>query len=170
MACMLLREATPEDAAAVATVHVRSWQVGYRGLLDDGYLESLRPEDRASRYTFGSTDPLSPRTTVAVEESEILGFATIAPADEDGTTTGELCALYVDPDRWRRGIGSVLLADACDRLATSGFDQAVLWVLQGNDRAVGFYRAAGWAPDGTERQDEVWGATVTEDRLRRALP
>jgi hypothetical protein len=30
---MLLRAATPEDAREVANVHVRSWQVGYRGLI-----------------------------------------------------------------------------------------------------------------------------------------
>ena len=41
---------------AVARVHVRSWQVGYRGLLPDAYLDGLRAEERAERYNFASGD------------------------------------------------------------------------------------------------------------------
>jgi hypothetical protein len=44
---MFLRPAEPSDASAVARVHVRSWQAGYRNLLPDQYLDGLRPEDRA---------------------------------------------------------------------------------------------------------------------------
>ncbi|MBV8804022.1 MAG: hypothetical protein JO042_03220, partial [Sinobacteraceae bacterium] len=55
----------------MACVHVRGWQVGYKGLLPDEYLASLKPEDRARRYNFGSTDPLLPQTLVAVEAGEI---------------------------------------------------------------------------------------------------
>ena len=51
---MLLRPAEPVDAMAVARVHVRSWQVGYRGLLPDAYLDGLRAEERAERYDFAS--------------------------------------------------------------------------------------------------------------------
>ncbi len=60
-----IRPAAPGDALAVARVHVRAWQEGYRGLLEQSYLDALRPEDRASRYTFGSTAPDAPATFVA---------------------------------------------------------------------------------------------------------
>lgn len=43
---MLVRAARTDDALAVAGVHVRSWQVGYRGLLPDAYLDGLRAEER----------------------------------------------------------------------------------------------------------------------------
>ena len=65
---MLLRAAKPDDAMEVANVHVRSWQVGYRGLMPDDYLDALRPEDRATRYTFGLSDRLELATIVAVDE------------------------------------------------------------------------------------------------------
>ena len=84
---MQLRRAQVGDERAVAEVHVRSWQVGYRGLIADDYLDALRPEDRAGRYTFGVDDPL---TIVAVTD-RIRGFATISPG------AGELGAFYVDP-------------------------------------------------------------------------
>jgi hypothetical protein len=49
---LVLRAARPADAPLVADVHVRAWQVAYRGLLPEEYLDRIRPEDRASRYTF----------------------------------------------------------------------------------------------------------------------
>jgi hypothetical protein len=61
-------------------VHVRAWQVAYRGLLPDEYLDGLRAEDRAGRYTFGSADPGVPSTIVAVVDGVIRGFATVGAA------------------------------------------------------------------------------------------
>ena len=108
---MLLRPAEPDDAIAVARVHVRSWQAAYRTLLPDDYLDQLRPEDRAQKYNFSILDPLQPQTIVAAEAGVIHGFATTAPAHEpDMPGCGELCALYVDPDQWSRGIGVALVA------------------------------------------------------------
>jgi hypothetical protein len=48
---------------AVAAVHVRSWQVGYRGLVPDNYLDEPRPEDRAGRSR--SVRPPQVRAVVA---------------------------------------------------------------------------------------------------------
>ncbi len=167
---MLLRPAEPNDAIAVARVHVRSWQAAYRTLLPDDYLDQLRPEDRAQKYHFSSLDPLQPHTIVAAEAGVIHGFATTAPAREpDMSGCGELCALYVDPDQWNRGIGVALVAAARSRLFNLGFRHAVLWVLVGNVRAERFYRMDRWSPDGQRRTEWVWGVTVDETRYQRTL-
>ena len=167
---MLLRPAEPDDAIAVARVHVRSWQAAYRTLLPDDYLDQLRLEDRAQKYNFSSLDPLQPQTIVAAEAGVIHGFATTAPAREpDMPGCGELCALYVDPDQWSRGIGVALVAAARSRLFDLGFRHAVLWVLVGNVRADRFYRIDRWAPDGRRRTESVWGVTVDEIRYQRTL-
>lgn len=69
-------------------------------------------------------------TIVAAEAGVILGFATAAPAREpEMSGSGELCALYVDPDRWNRGIGVALVAAARSRLCDLGFRQEVLDML-----------------------------------------
>ncbi len=60
-----VRDATPEDALAVARVHVRSWQAGYPGLIDDGFLDRLRPKDRAERYTLGAEREEQPYDVVS---------------------------------------------------------------------------------------------------------
>jgi ribosomal protein S18 acetylase RimI-like enzyme len=171
---MSIRAAIPDDALAVARVHVRAWQVGYRGLLPDDYLDALRPEERAARYTFGDVDPARPATMVAVDDERdgrIIGFATTGPArDADTPDAGELLSLHVDPDRWGRGVGRALVAAARAALAQRGRRQGVLWVMEGNQRAARLYAGDGWAPDGTRRTETVWGVSVIDRRYRRALP
>jgi GNAT superfamily N-acetyltransferase len=167
---LIVRDAEPDDAAAVAGVHVRSWQAAYRGLIPDAYLDALRPEDRMARYTFGSADPDAPATIVAVEEGVIRGFATTGPSRDDDTPgAGELVGLYLDPDAWGLGVGRRLMAEARDRLVRRGFSDAILWVLVGNERAERFYRIDRWISDGQRRSEEIWGVTVDEVRYRRLL-
>lgn len=167
---MEMRRAEPTDAMAVARVHVRSWQAAYRKLMPDDYLDQLRPEDRAKKYDFGNLDPLKPETIVASESGAIRGFVTTAPAQEPSMSGyGELCALYVDPDYWARGIGVALVSAARARLFDLGFRSAILWVLAGNVRAERFYMTDHWTPDGVWRTDEVWGAKVKDFRYWRRL-
>ena len=165
-----VRTATPQDAAGVADVHVRAWQTAYRGLLPDAYLDGLRAADRMVRYRFEITGPDQPSTIVAVDDGVICGFATIGPARDGAVpSAGLLHALYVEPALWRRGVGRLLMAEARARLRQQGFFEGVLWVLVGNDRAQRFYRADGWLPDGSRRDQQVWGITVDEIRYRRPL-
>jgi GNAT superfamily N-acetyltransferase len=167
---MLLRPARPDDALEVARVHVRAWQAGYRDLLPAAYLEQLRPEERAQRYDFATQDLRKPATMVALAENVVCGFATLAPArDADSPEHGELCALYVDPDWWNRGVGAALITAARGRLAEQGYRYASLWLLAGNARGERFYRKDGWQPDGERRVDRVWNITIDEIRFRRSL-
>ena len=167
---MAIRPAKPEDALAVAQVHVRSWQAAYRSLLPDEYLDQLLPEDRADRYDFSHADPRKPYTHVAERDGYILGFATTGAAhDAECSGLGELLALYVVPESWGKSIGRQLAVSARQRLIGQGFAEAILWVLEGNVRADRFYRMDGWLPDGARKQDSIWGITVSEVRYRRAL-
>ncbi len=171
---IVLRAAAPADALAVAELHVRSWQAAYRGRLPDAYLDGLHAQDRAAHYTFGGSDPRRPATVIAVDDETgagiICGFATTGPArDADSLGLGELMALNVEPAWWRRGVGTLLIRDARARLGAHGFQEAVLWMMEGNQRAARFYDADGWLPDGERRTEIVWGVSVDEVRWRRAI-
>jgi GNAT superfamily N-acetyltransferase len=151
-------------------VHVAAWQQAYRGLLSDAYLDAIRPEDRAARYRFGSTTRDGRASVIARDGPVIVGFATMGPSrDEDAAECGELYALYVEPAMWRRGVGRVLVADARARLRRRGYREALLWVLEGNERARQFYVTDGWVHDGCAREEDVWGVTVPVVRYRRLL-
>ena len=165
-----VRTAEAADKQAVAGVHVRSWQAAYRGLMPDAYLDSLNPDDRAARYTFGSDDPLRQSTIVSVADAIIDGFATMGPTrDADLPDAGEVYSLYVDPGSWGLGVGRLLMEATRSRLSHSGCTQALLWVLEGNARAQRFYEMDGWVFDGTRRTEERWGMVTNEIRYRRAL-
>ncbi len=169
-----LRAARRGDELAVAEVHVRSWQEAYRGLMPDGYLDALDPRERAATYTFETDDPAAPTTVLAVGEKDgeevLLGFTTFCPSrDADAPGLGEVVALYVDPDRHRGGVGRLLMVEARHRLREAGFTEALLWVLDGNDRAARFYAREGWTPDGATRVEHPYGIVSNVSRLRRSL-
>ncbi|VBA53550.1 GNAT family N-acetyltransferase [Mycobacterium attenuatum] len=165
-----VRAAVPGDAEAVARVHVRSWQRAYPGLIDQDYLDGLRPEVWAGRYTFGRMGLRLPATVVAVDGSAICGLATTGLCwDRDMPNCGELMAIYVDPVRMGGGIGRLLMAAARDRLRRVGLSRASLWVLDGNERARRFYERDGWRFDGT-RRTEVFGATTVEQLRYQRSP
>src|ERR1700742_470454 len=93
-----VREATATDKMAVARVHVRSWQQGYRDLIAQDFLDALRPEDMATRYAFEGMDPGGPYTLVATDCDAIRGHITIGRSrDNHLIDSGEVWALYVDP-------------------------------------------------------------------------
>lgn len=167
---MEIREATPEDAIEVAGVHVRAWQSAYRGLLPDDHLDGLRVEERAARYSFGSSDPRVPHTILALEHGVLCGFATSGPSrDQDTQGLAELYALYVDPGGWGRGVGGLLLERANQRMRELDYLEAILWVLTGNEQAERFYRARGWRRDGAWRWEEPYGVRSRVIRYRHAL-
>ncbi|MCW2980014.1 MAG: acetyltransferase [Solirubrobacterales bacterium] len=87
----------------------------------------------------------------------VIGFVTFGPSrDEDTVGMGEIYALYVDPGRYEGGVGRLLMAHARRRLKEQGFKAAVLWVLQGNERAASFYEREGWKPDGAIREEDPY--------------
>lgn len=152
-------------------MHVRSWQAAYRGLLSEEYLSGLRAEDRAAHYDFSGVNPEVPSTIVAVDSERIVGFATFGPCtDSDAAVgTGELMALYVDPEAWGRGVGRRLIAEARSRLRSRGFTRARLWVLAGNLRAQRFYSHDDWTHIGLTRSQRVWSVEVDEQCYETTL-
>lgn len=60
-------------------------------------------------------------------------------------TTNQVDALYTQPDSFRRGIGSALLAFAEDQLRTLGFSTVV---LNASINAERFYLSRGYVPNG----------------------
>jgi GNAT superfamily N-acetyltransferase len=155
-----IRDARDADAEGVATVQVASWRAGYRGLLPGDVLERLSVEDRVVAWAARVRTPL-PGTSLLVArfDGTVVGFAAVGPEG--------LRALYVHPQHWRQGIGSVLHDEAVDRLGLLGCTEARLWMLEGNDRALAFYTRCGWVDTG-RRQVEPGpeGVPLHEMQLR----
>lgn len=167
-----LRLANPSDAYALAEMHVAAWQVAYRGLLPDDFLEGLTVAARAERWQQLLAD--SPRRTwVACEADRVVGFVSVGICRDDDALpdlTGEIYGLYVHPDKWRLGMGALLMAQALYALKLAGYAEATLWVLRGNRRARDFYEASGFVPDGAAKVDtNAAGISFDEVRYRRPI-
>jgi GNAT superfamily N-acetyltransferase len=145
-----IREATPEDARAIAEVHVASWRWAYDGMIPDAFLRELSVDDRERLWS----EKLAAGTGMLLAEGErgrVEGFVAFGPSEDpeaDKAGVGEVLAIYVRPDVAGTGVGRELFARANEALGRGGFRKAMLWVLEANDRARRFYERAGWSWDG----------------------
>jgi GrpB-like predicted nucleotidyltransferase (UPF0157 family)/ribosomal protein S18 acetylase RimI-like enzyme len=168
-----VRNATAGDAPHIAEIHVRSWQAAYRGILPDSLLDGLSVPEREQSWNALLSDRDDRWLTLVAEDSggALVGFCSVATPsrDEDaGEATAEVGALYVDPERWREGVGEVLLSTALEKLGEKGWRDVILWVLPENRAALAFYDRFGFlVEDGVEKREERSGRPVV--RLRANL-
>ena len=168
-----VRPATLDDVPRIAEIHVETWQVAYRGLVPDAVLDRLSVDRRVTAWTriVGETSWPSTGVFVAEDNDAVVGFAHISPSRDDGAApeVGEVTAIHVAPQLWRRGAGRVLLLSACASLRSAGFSAATLWVLQTNERARGFYEEMGWRLDGATKVDDLGEVVLREVRYAVTL-
>ena len=168
-----LRAARPDDAEAVARLHVAAWQAAYLGLLPDSLLDGLDVDERIARRRAALSEPWSPEVrNWVIESGDVLeGWAATGPSrDEDlGEDAHELYAIYLQPCCVGRGLGRELMRHCLQDAADRGFSELVLWVLRGNARADAFYRAAGFVADDRVPSKPFRDTGVRQVRLRQAL-
>jgi GNAT superfamily N-acetyltransferase len=161
-----VRPATSGDADSIGDVHAETWRATYTGVFP---ATAFDPAARRQVWRSYFDEPWPGSAIfVAEQDGRIVGFANLGRCrEEDGT--GELFAIYVHPSQWDTGAGRALIRRGEDFLRETGHRQAVLWVLEGNERAERFYRFAGWSHDGGRKEEEFQGAVLTEVRYRKPL-
>ena len=161
-----VRPARVEDAAAMARMHVRSWQESYRGLMPDRVLDDPGLVDARERFwTAALVDERYRANRIAVAERDgaVIGVAMAGPPEspERGWSL-HLYVLYVLAADQGSGAGAALL-DAVVR-----HESAALWVADPNPRAQAFYRKHGFVPDGTMQVEdgvrEIRMVRISRDR------
>jgi GNAT superfamily N-acetyltransferase len=167
---VFIRPAKVADAEAIAVVHVRTWQVAYRGQVPQDHLDRLDPAERSAAWTDGLRAAEPPTATFVLEDGDaVIGFVHVSPSrddDVDPADVGEVNAIYLLPAHWGRGGGRLLLAAGLRALRAAGFTAATLWVMDSNARARRFYEAAGWRPDGATKMHRPWGFALVQVRYR----
>jgi ribosomal protein S18 acetylase RimI-like enzyme len=150
-----------DDLDEMGRVHVRVWQEAYAGLMPDDYLAALDPTVGPVRWRTRITDPTSPvGWWLARDDAGIVAMVTSGPArDEDPPVEHELYAINLLRRVHGTGLADELMA------AAVGDRAAYLWVLEGNERAIAFYRRHGFADDGGRKPDPATG--VAEIRMSR---
>ena len=166
----LIRPAIPEDAGSIASVHMRSWQQTYRGQLPDEYLDRLL--DDIPRLTevwerIATTMPDRTALFLAVVDREVVGFVNVNPSREQGLdpkTFGELGVIYLLEEFWGQGIGKALHDEGMNYLRGAAFTNAMLWVLDTNERTRRWYERQGWRLDSKVRTEYRGSLALNEVR------
>jgi GNAT superfamily N-acetyltransferase len=126
-------------------VHVDSWRTTYAGLIPDDFLTGLDYGAQERRWA-GILAAQGPASFVYVVELEgdVAGFASGGREREgDATYTGELYAIYLLEQHQHLGLGRDLVGAVAARLAETGHQSMLVWVLNENAAARGFYEHLG---------------------------
>ncbi len=165
-----IRRASAGDAPGIARVHVSSWQSAYRGQIPDDVLDSLDESKRAARWLELISQP-GHVLHVAIHNGNVVGFCSLIRSSDPGsaTDTGEIAAIYVDPEYWRSGVGRALLDASLEVARSTGYRVITLWVLASNASGRLFYERQGFAADGETKVDVRESYSLHEIRYRREL-
>jgi len=145
------RRLLPAEFPAAAALVVDAFRSGYAGLLAPSALAIMRPEYLLDHWKAAK----DPHLVGLFQQGALVGVARVGAAPDD-PGMGHLFSLYIDPQHTGRGLGSQLLEIATTELRQQGFEQATLWVFEGNDRANALYRRAGWTATGRTRIEPEW--------------
>lgn len=171
------RPATPDDAEGIASAHMRGWQVAYKGIVPDEFLDAMVLADRIERWR-GNLEATelpnglpAPTDYVAEVDGHVVGFANVGVFrnEADNAHAGELWAMYVHPDHWGTGAGYALMQATMDQFERDSIRTGYLWVLEDNDRARRFYERQGWSADDETVTESIGGVDIIERRYSISL-
>jgi ribosomal protein S18 acetylase RimI-like enzyme len=156
-----IRRARADDALAIGAVFDAAVREGW------SYLGPIAREPMFADEDWHRlvADHAAPRSLlVAVSAGGgIVGYCAVHPED------CEMYLLFVDPAWGGRGVGRALLGSGHEALRGAGCDHALLYTEERNERALSFYAAAGYRPDGSAREPEFRGLRLRELRLVASL-
>lgn len=143
-----IKAATQDDVPVIADLHVRGWQGAYGGIIDQNYLDSLTTQTREEQWAEWLLDNI---TLIAYDDETPVGFIAFgkvqtAPPGQSSVRplyVSEIYGIYILPERYRSGIGRVLMREAALRLKKEKKTSLCLWVLEKNERGKNFYEAMG---------------------------
>ena len=164
---MQVVHAGPEDARAVAEIHVDTWRAAYTSIVPADYLASLSVEHREAMWS-ECIAAGAPELLVAKKAGVVQGWLSFGQCRDEGSSKidAEVWAIYVAPSAWSTGAGRLLWLRARELMLEQGFKSCSLWVFPQNDRAIQFYRSAGFAHDGSAPKSfELGGAQLQEVRF-----
>jgi len=138
------RTSTPDDVDELSRLHVLCWQQAYEGLLPAEFLRGLSVEQRAASWRLTVADPEA-LVLVACVQDQIVGFVSCGPSRKEAVSygDGEIYAIYIHRDYYRKGIGSRFMAEAAKFWLAKGGHSLVVMFIAANAQAESFYHSLG---------------------------
>lgn len=138
---MLIRHANFNDAAGIASVHVKAWRQSYKGILNLNYLKQIsftaKLQLREQILANQNSENIS---LIAMHEEKVIGFCDGGRAREiSNEYNGEIYAIYLLEEFKGNGVGSELLSHMRKHLVNNALTPYIVWVLEANNHARKFY-------------------------------
>ncbi len=136
-----IREAVPDDAAAIARVHEEAWRATYQGIIPHAALARMiarRGADWWARAA-GHDEGL----LLLIFDGQVQGYASFGRTRLPPPDTGEIFELYLAPIFQGLGLGKRLFLSVRQMLHRRGLVDLVVWALEENERACAFYDRLG---------------------------
>jgi GNAT superfamily N-acetyltransferase len=176
-----VREAKLGDAEMIARAHTESWRASYRGILPDTVLDRIDVGQRIeTRRRILRDRSIFQLVAYDLTHGDVVGFCDAGTPRRHMPYAGEIYAIYLVQHAKRHGLGQQMFervqgyfAAGEHHLRTSSGSAArtgkagpcdrtmVIWVLEHNVHARGFYVAMGGRAGPTIRST-VGGFAVTE--------
>ena len=159
-----IRPAVADDAAAIARVHVESWQSTYAGILPDEVLLNLDSAQHEARWWRHVLGRFRRNHFVYVAETaagELAGFASAGPSRHPSLPyKAEVYTIYLRDEFHGIGAGRQLFASVVAAVQEARGPSVIVWCLSGNPSRY-FYEAMGGALV-ARRPSKVGAAPVEE--------
>ena len=142
----LVRDATPDDAAACAAVYapyVTETAISFEDVPPSAEEMARRIAAAQQRHAW----------LVLEDDGAVVGYAYAGPYKERAAYRWSCeVSVYLAPGRGRSGGGRLLYEALFDRLVERGYRTAVAGMTQPNEASGAFHRALGFEPVGTWRE------------------
>ncbi|MFT4255592.1 MAG: GNAT family N-acetyltransferase [Pseudoxanthomonas sp.] len=168
---MEVLSALPEHVSAIAEIHVATWKAAYQGIVPEATLAALSVE-RREEYWRTAIAKGTPQVLIARVANDVAGWIAFGACRDVGAPSdaSELQGIYISAEYWSRGVGQALWLSARQRLIKQHYRTVSLWVLADNQRAIRFYRAAGFQLEASSSKEiTMSGKVLREDRYIAAL-
>lgn len=159
---LVIRNVEERDIERVADININCWKKCYNGIIEQSVIDSIDKNERVATMTRSMDNGIF---IVAEEDSQVKGFCRYvtnngySPNYDD--VDCEVCAIYVDVDFQRKGIGSKMLEYALEDLKRQDKKKLIIWCLKANTNARMFYTQMGGEVY-AERKFEIMGKEYDE--------
>jgi len=141
MSEIIIRQADASDRDQIVAMCKHSMKATYGSFMTEEAMAPLAEGDETDKYV----DAMLPHMLVAEDAETVVGVVSL-----DNET---IDLLWVDIERRGQGIGSRLLKQAEDQLATKGVRKGKLQCFEPNRSSIEFYQSQGWSITDTVHDD-----------------
>lgn len=156
-----IRDATPDDAGAMARIRTESMRRRAADAYTDRQLRYLAPDPADAPIPDAEFDEETKRPVVAEVDGAIVGWGSVH------LDAGVLAATFVDPSRAGDGIGTAIV----ERLSTVAREAGLeTLTVHASRNAVGFYERCGFERDGEIDVGEEGTPELPAVEMTKSLP